>query len=178
MKKITTTFILIFCVSLSFSQDKNPVLSINGVEPVVVEVPNKSAQEIYKNVKKWVIKSYKNPEKVLKVDLPAEQIRINGYNSSFFQGKALGMVDYGVDYMLTIDIKENKYKFSITLGSITFDGGTPYMGTTRGWFKKKDGSVKKYAQLNFDTTNQTLKSLNTAIFNAANGTTQKISDDW
>ena len=163
---------------VSIGQDNNPVLNIKGVDPVVVNVPDKSANEIYENLKKWVMKSYRNPEKVLKADIVNEQIRINGYNSNFFQGKGLTTFDYAVSYMLTLDIKDNKYRLSFVAEDITFDGGTPYLAGTKWWFKKKDGSVKKGATLQVNTFNESLKSLNTSIYLASTGVAEKSDDDW
>ena len=176
MKKLL--FLFLFTPLISVSQDNNPVLTISGVEPIVVNVPDKNAEEIYQNIKKWVTKSYRNPDKVLKADIPNEQIRINGYNSNFFQGKGLKVFDYAVSYMLTLDIKDNKYRLSFTSEDITFDGGTPYLAGTKWWFKKKDGSLKKGATLQYDTFNESLKLLNFSIYSAATGVAQKVDDDW
>ena len=176
MKKLILLLLLI--PLFNFAQNNNPVLSISGVEAVVVDVNNKSANEIYDNLKKWVMKSYRNPDEVIKADIPNEQIRINGYNRGFFQGKALSTFDYDVTYMLTLDIKDNKYRLSFVVEDITFDGGTPYLGGTKSWYKKKDGSVKKGTTLQVNSFNESLKSINNSIYLAATGATKKSNDDW
>ena len=177
MKKI---FILALLIPLfSFAQNNNPTLSISGVEAVVVDVNDKSANEIYDNLKKWVVKSYRNPDEVIKADIPNEQIRINGYSGGFFQAKILGkMTDYDVMYMLTLDIKDNKYRLSFVVENITFDGGTPYLASTKSWFKKSDGSVRKSSKTQYDSFNGSLKSINNSIYLAATGATKKSNDDW
>ena len=167
-----------FIPLMSIGQEKNPVITISGVEPVVVNIPNKNAQEIYDNLKIWVIQSYVNPAKVLMADIPDSQIRINGYDDNFFQGKGMTVFNMAVDYMLTIDIQDNKYRFTIEIGKITYDNGTPYNMGTQWWFKKKDGSLKKGATMQYESINKSLKQLNTSIYNAATGATQKTKDDW
>ena len=174
MKNIVLILLLSF--NYGFAQEVlSPVISIMGIKPIAVEVDGKSSEEIYSSVKKWVLQSYKNPEEVLKVDLPNEQIRVNGYKPSMYSGYGLGNREFPVDveYSLIIDIKEGRYRFSF---EIIKEIGSDWMSSRPiTIFFKKDGSIRKGAEPQIKSMNNSLSLMNMDIYNAIMGNSK---DEW
>lgn len=80
----------------------------------VVELPDKSSEEIYTQVKLWMASYYKSMEDVVQVDDQKSGI-IKGRALMTFYSKTLGKVfDYPTYYTIRIDIKDGKYRLSIT----------------------------------------------------------------
>ena len=166
---------LIYLNSAFVQEISQPIISSAGVKPIVVEVIGKSSEEIYSSVKKWVLQSYKNPEEVLKVDLPNEQIRVNGYKPSMYSGYGLGNREFpvNVEYSLIIDIKEGRYRFSFEIIKEIGSDGTSSRPITI--FFKKDGSIRKGAEPQIKSMNNSLSLLNMDIYNAVMGNDK---DEW
>lgn len=135
MKKINyfTILLFIFYSNFTFSQENKFELTINGYEPKVIEVENQTKSEIYKLIKKWVVKTYKNPKEVLTADIENENIKINGFSTNIVKWS----IGDGWDlfYTLDIEIKDNKYRISISADI----AGNQIEYTS---FFKKDGSKR------------------------------------
>lgn len=112
------------------------------IEPQVVEVDSTSADIIYSRLKNWVITTYNDPRKVIVVDTP-KQIRIRPIAECFMARKMLGVVNcYDFYYQITLDIKDNKYRFTFDLEKVSA-GGSDLTSTTNNWiWKKKNGSLR------------------------------------
>ena len=177
MKKLTL-LLLLYLPIITYSQDKIPTLLFGEVPPTVVELDGVSQAEIYDRLINWVNNYYRSPDDVLKVN-NSEQVRLRALDKCFFQGIALGKVCYTVYYNLTIDIKENKYRFSFDIDKIMVDATTPALFGFKAYYKK-DGSVRKGKgpQLAVSTANESLKNLHTSIYSAITGTASKNNDDW
>ncbi len=135
MKKINyfTILLFIFYSNFTFSQENKFEITINGYEPKVFEVENQTKSDIYKLIKKWVIKTYKNPKEVLTADIENEIIKINGFSTNIVKWS----IGDGWDlfYSLDIEIKDNKYRLSLTADI----AGNQIEYTS---FFKKDGSKR------------------------------------
>ena len=126
-------FIFFLNIDSIFSQENKFELTINGYEPKVIEVDNQTKSEIYKLIKKWVVKTYKNPKEVLTADIENENIKIHGFSTNIVKWS----IGDGWDlfYTLDIEIKDNKYRLSITADI----AGNQIEYTS---FFKKDGSKR------------------------------------
>jgi hypothetical protein len=151
-----------------------------AIEPQVVEVDTTSADELYNRLKSWVIKSYNEPNEVIVVDTP-KQIRIRPLDSCFMTYKPLlTVICYVVRYQITLEIKDNKYRFSFNVEKVTLDS-SPLMGNPSDWlWKKKDGTPRTNGQAKQMRTsanislNEYFKSIKLAALNPVTST----DDDW
>lgn len=171
-------YLFAFLIStFGLSQDiPQPIITINGVEPIVVNVPNKSKSEIYNSVKKWVIKSYNTPSEVIKADLVDELIRIEGYNSEMYIAKGLGTtLAMGVKYSLSIEIKEERYRLTFRIVDEYTDTMTKLLYPFSYNFKKADGSIKKGAEIKIETFNNSLANLNNSIYSSI---VSESNEEW
>ena len=177
MKKLLLLLLLpsfAHCQSLEFKQ-------YFTIEPQVVEVDTTSADELYKRLKNWVLTSYNEPNEVIVVDTP-KQIRIRPLDDCFMTYKPLATVNcYMVRYQITLDIKDNKYRFSFNVEDVTLDDFSPLMGNPSNWlWKKKDGTPKTNGQAK-QMRNSANKSLNeyfNLIKTAALNSVTSTDDDW
>lgn len=134
---------------------------------VVVGIENKTKEEIYSKTINWVKETYKNPDLVLKMQIPHEKLRIDAIASnlaSVNNGKTI----FNLPYSIEISFKDNKYKFEIlslvvenvkdlkTIPNFKTDKKMiKYWGTTPTdieiYFNNLNDNLKKYI------TNQTKK---------------------
>lgn len=159
-----------------FSQEKLTITK-DGFTPLVVEVSGLSSQEIYLKTKEWLQVYYKNPQEVLKADIPNEMIRINGFAVDGYKMKNLGMVfGYDYDYVLEIQFKEGKYRFNYIVNQFWSLGKQCLYGYQDFW--KKDGTIKTKYQLAFDSLNESANQTNTSILEYVTGKTKAEKKDW
>ena len=112
----------------------------NGTEPVVVEVPGKSASQIYISIRNWILQTNDNPKEILKAYIPNEMLRFRGYNESVWSHRLNG---YGLAYTITINCQDGKYKYEFKNNGIFFP---LYRQKNESIFFDKNGNVKeKYA---------------------------------
>jgi len=76
-----------------------------------ITVTGKTQVDIYKDVYRWLIKVYHDPEDILKARIENEYIRGEGYELSFLQ---LGAMTHGdLQYSFEFHIKDEKVLFKI-----------------------------------------------------------------
>lgn len=173
MKKVL--FALLISV-LGFSQDKL-ILTQNGFEPVVTEIPSKSANELYLKTKEWIQKSYKSPNEVLKADLENNLVRIEGYCSDCYQQKALGITNvFGCLYTLEIEFKEGRYRYTYNVTK-QYNQGKIVFYTWRDYFKKT-GELKNAYKSSFDGMNASANLIYNSLLDYLTGKTDLKKNDW
>jgi hypothetical protein len=74
-------------------------------------IPGKNQNDIYKEVYRWLIKVYKDPEDILKVRLEDEYLRGLGYHSDCVKFGAQSSAD--LQYSFTFVIKNEEVIFKI-----------------------------------------------------------------
>ena len=162
-----------------FSQDLAQLkLTPAGVEPIVVELGNLNAREIYKKSLNWVQETYKNPDEVLKANIESEKIRISGYANDAWWFKSLGMKQsMDMEYSVEISFKEGKYRFDYTIGQFYASAGGKVLYNYTSFYKKS-GEVRKMYKVSVTSLELTMNSLSQSFHNYANGKTQEKDDDW
>ena len=107
MKKITLALLL---TNVTFGQELPQLtLTQNGVEPIVVDVKEKTAQELYQKALNWVQETYKNPDEVLKANITNEKIRFNGYKQHAWSWKTMGMKQtVDMEYTIEVSFKDTQ----------------------------------------------------------------------
>lgn len=74
-------------------------------------VSGKPQSDIYKDVYRWLIKVYKNPEDILKARLEGEYLRGVGYYLNCVKFGSLSSAD--LQYSFTFEIKDNEVVFKL-----------------------------------------------------------------
>lgn len=168
MKKILKNFILVLLITsklVVFSQETKKLeskfeFSETGLNDLVVDIDNKTKEEIYLKCINWTKETYKNPELVLKMQIPNEKIRIDAIAKNLANvGNKNNRIFLDIEYSIEIAFKDNKYKLKIIsivvkkvkdLKSENFksDNMIKYWGTTpidiEIYFNNLNQSLKKY----------------------------------
>lgn len=111
--------LIIICKTSAFGQDseipKNDKFEYNEIglnDFVVVDIDNKTKEEIYSKTINWIKETYKNPDLVLKMQIPSEKLRIDAIASNLASVND-GKTKFDLPYSIEISFKDNKYKFKI-----------------------------------------------------------------
>ena len=157
---ITTVLILVSSFQI-FGQSEHPEkfeYSTEGINNyVVTKVEGKTANEIYKKTETWIKETYRNPDKVLIMNIENEKARINGIASDLFISKNM---NFPLEYVIEISIKEGKYKFDL-ISLKTSQSGEDYRKIPNfktdkkliRWYGETPYRIEKY----FNRLNESLK---------------------
>ncbi|MDG1930630.1 MAG: hypothetical protein P8I58_04835 [Flavobacteriaceae bacterium] len=172
--------IILFSILITtplFSQNKEiPTIQYDnqGFSPVVFDVGELSEEKIYDNIYVWISKYYKNPDFVIKSNIPNKLIKINGYKENSHGYNQMGFRVYNnMRYYITFDIKKGKYRFSFEIDKITNEnngeGYYPEDLFKRGQIRKNKIYRQMYSEL--------LLSIND-ISNSLYNSFENKNDDW
>ena len=147
-----------------------------GLTPyVVMNVNSVTGQDLFNKTLNWVKTNWQNPDRVIKMTIPNEKIRIEGFQQGLLVVKKITM---GCGYTIEISFKDNKLKFDVVSILSAPDGiPTGYNYRELPNFKTDEKMLKHFG--NSATTietyfNNLVKSLSTYI--SGGGSTSK--DDW
>lgn len=147
MRKTILTLAIGTFSLVSFGQNVPEMkLSKEGFQPVVVEVPNKTKEEIYKSLNEFLQLNYKNPEKVQKGNIENEYIRWEGFKEKAWSYKTIGITQqYDMAYTIEIDVKDNRYRYSYTVTDFYSNGQKPLF-FLNAMFNKEGQPRKVYSE--------------------------------
>ncbi|WP_448607628.1 DUF4468 domain-containing protein [Paenimyroides ceti] len=138
-------------------------LTKNGIEPIVVEVGNKTKEEIFKSINEYLQVNYKNPNYVQKGNIENEYIRWEGYKENAWGYKTLGITTYyDMTYVIEIDIKDNKYKYSYRIVDFYSSGKKALFGISALF--NSEGEVRKVYKNSVPEIEENINSLNAGIY--------------
>ncbi|HEY5462096.1 MAG TPA: hypothetical protein VIJ95_02480 [Hanamia sp.] len=85
---------------------------------IIIDLPNKSAKQIYDATINYINETYENPGFVIKGKIDSEYVRFDGYKddiSSAILRAPLGKAKLNIesDYSIEIRMKENKIKYQV-----------------------------------------------------------------
>lgn len=150
------------------------ILTHEGVAPIVVEFDSMSASTLYGKAEKWVRKTYKDPAKVLKATLPAEELRLEGYKETAYFYKTFGKAYYyDLEYTFQIEFKDKKIRLSFIPGQSWYNGTRVYDYKT---FFKKTGELKDAYKDTKPSFEDSMNELVNSLCNYLNG--RNMKDDW
>lgn len=118
MEKITayrrTIMMVLFTIILtdSFAQSEWKLENGKATSQKKIEIPNKTANEIYKEISRWLIKYYHDPEENLKARIDGEYIRGVGHHTGFLKPGALTTAD--LQYGFIFEVEDQEVIFKIT----------------------------------------------------------------
>lgn len=173
MKKVLLIIVLFIGVN-SFAQDSLK-WSKEGLNYIVVDVDNRTADELYNGVLSWINKSYINPKEVILTKTEGKHIRIQGYGDFIVAYVAGKKGVSSAKYMIEFDFKDNKYKLNVT--SITsYSYGKYYDISTLIY--KKNGDVKNMYRDTPKSIEEHFTKLNSDIFNSLTNGNKSTDEDW
>ena len=178
MKKTILLFAVLL-TSLSINAQEIPKLQLTkaGIESIVVSAEGIPSSELYTNALNWIQETYKNPDKVLKLKIENEKIRVSGYASDSWNIKSLGMKTYyDYSYLIEVYFKDGKYKFDYTITELSDDGKKFFYNCSA--FYKKDGSVRKMYVGGVEDINNQMNSLSKSFYDYVTGKTKEKNSDW
>lgn len=175
MKKLLALFII--GISLCANAQKTD-LKPEGFTPVVIELQDKSSEQIYTGIIKYINKNFKNPNEVLKGDIKNEYIRLNGFSNKMWCYKALG-INHCIDqeYSVEVDVKDGKFRFTFIPNQGYIAGTTNALMYSYKSFFKKDGSVRNMYTDAKDSFELSVNNMIEEIVNEVNGKTES-DNDW
>lgn len=178
MKKLFYSLLLI--TSLGFSQSTEFTFTKDGItDYLVVEVPGKTAAELYQQTISWINTYYKTPEKVIKAKIENDYIRIEGFAQSLIVFNVIGKTRYDGLYQLEISFQEGKYKFDVISVDLLNTKSDPHMTLTNmSEYYKPDGKLKnlyKYYPYSFTSY---FNGVQNSLYEYLNGTNTAKKKDW
>lgn len=147
-----------------------------GLTPyVVMNVNGVTAQDLYNKTLNWIKTTWQNPDKVIKMTIPNEKIRVEGFQQGLIKPRKMPI---GCGYTIEISFKDNKLKFDVVSILSAPDGiPTGYNYRELPNFKTDEKMLKAFgdsASIIETYFNNLVKGLSTYI--SGGGSTPK--DDW
>jgi len=168
-----TTFIILFAFFNSFGQESLSIGAEGIVKPIVVEVQDKTAEELYNKALNWVQETYKNPDAVLKTKLINEKIRINGFMDNAWTYNGLS---FDMSYNVEVSFKDGRYRLEFIITEFTDNGKA--VGHKKKHLAKEDGSPKFGYKNSVITINESMNSIAQSFYNYITGANESKTDDW
>ncbi|HUH25864.1 MAG TPA: hypothetical protein VLY87_04515 [Flavobacterium sp.] len=170
---LTLTLLLVTYFGNAQKIDLTPA----GFTPVVIELNDKSAEDIYIGIIKYINRNYKTPSEVLKGDIKNEYVRLDGFMNKMWCYKAIGLTAC-VDqlYSVELDIKEGKFRMTFTPNKGYASGTRDPLLFTYKTFFKRDGSVKNIYSSARDSFEVSVNNIRKEIVDEING--KSSNNDW
>jgi|TARA_B110000114_G_scaffold56235_1_gene59814 hypothetical protein len=143
MKKVITFLVALMTLSSSYSQiDSLFTYELNGLnkEFTIIKCQDLSKKDLYIKTLNWIKTTFRNPDKVIKMKIENENIRIQIFDNSSICGK------YGcADELYTIDFQFRDGKIKATPIEIKgVSDNYPINLKDGSLYYKKDKSIKKF----------------------------------
>ena len=171
MKKIIFSIAAIICTNVVFAQKDTTGLNIPVKDGAViyervVEAPNKSKADLYKNAKQWFVDYFKSSKDVIQnEDKEDGKIVGKGILLIPFKGALGSNVMYNDKLSIQVDCKDNKYRLRFYEQTLSSSGGevitTPESLIGKLLGKEKSPFNEKQARRMLESMNATIT---TAIF--------------
>jgi hypothetical protein len=174
MKKIILLVLITFnsfCIAQKLTITPTGLKDANDNEKtfVVIPVEGKTAKQLYDDAIKYITKTYKNPDNVIKGRTEGEYLKFHTYAPRFIFIRNGMKVYFDAEYITELSFKDGKVKYEIVdLEMHNPDNNNPlvFSGGTFDWsIYNKKGEVKKEdAKTDFDNYfNSQIQSLSTFL---------------
>jgi hypothetical protein len=178
MKKIIIFSFLLFSV-FGFGQNKIEILK--DTFPTcqgIVTIDGKNSKQIYSMLKEWTAINFLSAQAHIQMDDLENGMLIIKGSSGFYITYDLQPIDFEIDYSITFNVKDNKYRFIIDVIDVT--AGTPIQSLMGGTVKpsylsyiidkpKKKISLKIY---------EGIKKNKTKLITLLSNLKDQKSDNW
>lgn len=178
MKNLFYTLLLF--TSLGFCQSTEFTFTKDGItDYLVVEVPNKTASELYTQTINWINTYYKNPESVIRAKIENDYIRWIGTSSDFVVLNVFGKAYISSSYQIEVSFQDGKYKFDLIDINILQTKGDPNMTLTNmSEYYKSNGEVKGRYKYYPEAFTSFFNEMNKNLFDYLLGNSKKTKKDW
>ena len=178
MKKIIFELVLNLCISSSFSHHIEVFnMTKENTDTVIITLDSTYTKDIiFKRAKEWILYNYNTPSKVIKAEINNEYIRINGINKSVAKVNVLAYID--LDYIMTIDVKDGKYRLIVSINEILCNMKDCGYGFYYGSMFKKDGSIKGYYTNWVSGINTNLNATNLSLYKYIISESKSNKNEW
>ncbi|WP_336689372.1 MULTISPECIES: DUF4468 domain-containing protein [unclassified Chryseobacterium] len=112
MKKLFSTFILFLAVTLNSQIKVTAAPEELMLSENVIKIDSLTSDQIYKNSIKWVNRTFKNPDIVLKSQIPGELVRIHSVWKIPSKG-VFGNTILQLSYSMQVDIKDGRVRITV-----------------------------------------------------------------
>lgn len=148
---------------------------------IVITVESKTAKQLYDNAIKYINKTYKSPEDVIKSNIDGEYLKFTTHEPQIYFFKFLGkIIPYSANFTTELSFKDGKVKYEIL--NLEIQNKTEYgietiplIRTTGGGLFNKNGTstTKSMGKAKTDIQNY----FNTQISNLYDGLIEKSKND-
>lgn len=112
-KPIFVLALFTFVVNIAFSQSENFKMDKGkAINQRTFALQGKTPTEVYKDINRWLVKYYRDPEENLKARIDGEYLRGLGYYPGFIKSGSLTASD--LQYTFIFEINEQGVEFTIT----------------------------------------------------------------
>jgi hypothetical protein len=178
MKILFYSFLLI--CNIGFSQETEFKFSNSGITDfIIIEVPTKTAPELFKQTKDWINTYYNNPQKSIKACIENQYIRIEGFTRELLCFNTMGKKCYDSNYQIEISFQDGKYKFDLIEVNLLNTQSNPHMTLTdMSEYYKKNGEIKGTYK-HFPTTfPKFFNDINQNLFDYLSGNATPKNKGW
>lgn len=146
---------------------------------LVINAEGVTAKDLYDNAVRYITKSYKNPEEVIKGNIEGEYLKFNTYSYGVFNVKnGMAKVLCSMDYTIELSFKDGKVKFELVDLDIYDDNTRTYHVIFTGGRLEGYPIYAKNGKLRLPDTKAELESyFNTKISLLANAL-KDTGEDW
>jgi len=155
MKLIKISYLLILLFTLNgFSQafKVTPNGFIDSEDKdnkyIVIDMPSKTAKELYDESFKFIQKTYKNPDEAIKSKIENEYLKFSTYSDGFIRVKqGYIKMNWNARYTIELSFRDNKIKYEIIELEMSNDANSyPLNFSAKGIgfyiYNSKDGTLK------------------------------------
>ena len=130
MKQIFTLFLLFVGITNNAQYLKVTPQGLKDTNEdksfAVLEFPNETKEKLYAKALKYVHQTFKNPEMVIKSDLPNESLRFVSYKPNGMKVNNSGAkINVDIKYAIQLDFKDGRVRYEIVdqdFGMLTYTG--------------------------------------------------------
>jgi hypothetical protein len=139
----------------------------------VVEMPGKSAEDIYKLAQRWVALSFHNKDKVVQTEIENELIRGDGYEPG--RMKVAPGAHSDLKYSFSIEVKENKLRFTMYDMAVADHGVASFPAET--YLCKSDGSFRNIP-IQTKNVKASVEGLSAQLIASLHSALAEKKEDW
>ena len=143
-------------------------MSKEGILPVIINLKNKSKNQLYNNVLEWADSYFVSDSKAIISKVPDEEISINSIMKNIKIAAIMGM-DYSIDlpYLLQINFTENEIRIKFILGdengNIFDENGKIVANIAPSSIFNKKGKIKKMAKISKLNLENAMNDISTSL---------------
>jgi len=142
----------------------------------IVKMEGKTNKQIYSILKEWTAVNFKSSKDVIQLDTPEnDKLIIKGNSDYFYNYKVKVMfktreipISGKFYYMITFDIKENRFRFTIDIIDVTTDSGSSFLSLM----------INKTGSYNYDQPYQEVHRIKNDLINRLSNIKEQKQDTW